>query len=141
MSTTSLDRIAVDFLILADFAEVVNGKLYVMGGGWDRKLHSSQTAGLEFGFAAGMLVPWTLANEEHRFSIGIEDADGNVLGKPVEGGLKVGRPIQSVAGQAFRALIAGRLQGPSLEPGTYAIRLSVGPDLERRAVFYIVEQL
>ena len=33
--TSGLDKPEVDFLVLADHAEVVGGKLYMMGGGWD----------------------------------------------------------------------------------------------------------
>jgi hypothetical protein len=30
------DKIGLDYLLVADGAQVVGGKLYLLGGGWDR---------------------------------------------------------------------------------------------------------
>lgn len=137
-----VEGIEIDFLILADHAEAINGKLYLMGGGWDRRFMPPGQP-LTFGFAAGLLVPWTLTNREHKFTIGIETADGTPLGgnEAVTGGFNVGRPVKSIEGQTFRALIAGQIQGPAPEVGTYALTLSVGSDISKRTVFHIVSAL
>ena len=140
--STVVEDIEIDFLILADHAEAINGKLYLMGGGWDRRVMPPGQP-LTFAFAAGLLVPWTLTNREHKFTIGIETADGTSLGGNgvVTGGFNVGRPVKSVEGQRFRALIAGQIQGPAPDIGTYALTLSVGPGISKRTTFHVVSEL
>lgn len=143
MSTSIIDQLEVDFLILADYAEAVNGKLYVMGGGWERKIKPPEGQPFALGFAAGILVPWNLTNREHKFTIGIETADGSApvgMGM-IQGGFTTGRPVKAIEGQNFRALIAGSMQGPTPDFGTYAIRLTIGSDLTKRTTFHIVEEL
>ena len=142
MTMLTPDQIAIEFLVLADFARVVEGKLYLQGGGWDRKLKPPGEERIQIQFAAGFLVPWHETNEEHHFSVGIVDADGNSLGEAVEGGLNMGRPQKSVRGQAFRAVLAGTLGVPPLDIGTYAVEVTITPDAARRyAVFHVVSQL
>ena len=40
--STLLEQVEIDFLLLADKAEILNGKLYMMGGAWDR-IHLKET--------------------------------------------------------------------------------------------------
>ena len=46
--STLPEQVEVDFLQLADRAEVLEGKLYMMGGAWDR-LHTDAEATLTMG--------------------------------------------------------------------------------------------
>ena len=46
----------VDYLLLADRAEVVNNKLYVMGGGWDQANASKFPHTLAVGVAVGLRI-------------------------------------------------------------------------------------
>ena len=48
---------SIEWLILADAAEVVGGKLYVMGGGWDRLTVHSQSAKKNLAVALALRVP------------------------------------------------------------------------------------
>ena len=34
--STGIEHVEIDFMLLADKAEVLGGKLYMMGGAWDR---------------------------------------------------------------------------------------------------------
>ena len=74
-----LDQVEVDFLILADLAEVLNGKLYMMGGAWDRRHFRDIAAPVPLTIVVGVLVPWNLTNEPHRLRIRLEDEDGGAL--------------------------------------------------------------
>lgn len=142
MSSPEIEELEVDFLILADFAQAVQGKLYLMGAAWDRKALQPEQP-LDFGFAAGIIVPWTLTNREHKFTIAIETADGEKLGgsNVVSGGFTVGRSAKAIEGQTFRGLIAGHVQGPHTDVGTYSLVLNVGADLTKKAVFHVVKVL
>ena len=48
-------------MMLADHAQIADGKLFVSGGGW-----TWITAGSPFGIALLMEVPWDRLNEKHR---------------------------------------------------------------------------
>jgi hypothetical protein len=59
-------------MLLADAAQEVNGKLYVLGGGWS-------ITGPEVGpmaLAIKIDVPWSAANQTHRFSLDLVSEDG-----------------------------------------------------------------
>ena len=48
-------------LLLCDFAEAVNGKLYVMGGGWNILFAPGQPVTMSV--AAVLAVPWDRTNQ------------------------------------------------------------------------------
>jgi hypothetical protein len=82
-------------LILCDYAEAINGKLYIMGGGW-----TICPPGPRFmAVAIRINVPWDETNNKHQLNLFLQDAEGNAvsLGEPplpVEknGEFEVGRP-------------------------------------------------
>jgi len=126
----------IDFVILADRAEAVNGRLYMMGGGFERLFVANFEVGANFDIALGVLVPWTAANEEHRLVIAIQHEDGRPIEDPIEIGMNVGRPPHAIPGQAFRSIIAihGVFKFPG--PGAYCVSATIGSQPSRRAVFY-----
>jgi hypothetical protein len=89
------ESVSLDFLMLANHVENVNGLLYVSGGGWTdhhRQVVVGNPAPLShMGIAASVTVPWTQTNRPHSIAIRVEDEDGNLIGK-VDGQLNVGRP-------------------------------------------------
>jgi len=123
MATPQLEDIQIDFLMLADHAEVLNGKLYVMGGAYDRKRVHDLTKPINVVLALGIVVPWHLANEEHPVNLVIEDQDGTSLLQS-SASVNVGRPPNAVKGQVFRAMfcVAADILLPRL--GTYRVVLS-----------------
>ena len=134
-----IDRVEVDFLILANRAEVLNGKLYMMGGAWDRRHFRDIAAPVPLTIVVGVLVPWNLTNEPHRLRIRLEDEDGGALPPEVEATINVGRPASATQGQSFRAtaVINNRWTLPRF--GTYRVVASVTGQTERRVSFYAVE--
>lgn len=48
----------VEFLILADRAEVLNGKLYMMGGAWDHVFATNLEGSIPLHIACGVLIPY-----------------------------------------------------------------------------------
>lgn len=136
-----IEKVEVDFLILADWAEPINGKLYVQGGGWDRMLLPPGGRPISIAIAAGILVPWHLTNQPHKFSLSVETGDGAPVGRAIEGGFNMGRPVNSTPGQKFRAPFAARIDAEISSLGTYRIGLLVNNDVARYVTFYIVEKL
>lgn len=110
----------LEWLILADFAQVINGKVYVQGGGW-----TALTVNKEFpirqrvGIAASFIVPWPETNQQHSVEIEVQTDDGKQIAK-IDGAFEVGRPAGIPVGQDQRAQLAGNLT-LELNPGTYAL--------------------
>lgn len=139
--TESVDKMEIDFLMLADWAETINGKVYIQGGGWDRKLPVPQGRPFSFAIAAGILVPWNSTNQEHTFSLSIETGDGQPIGQPITGGFNMGRPVTALPGQKFRAPIAARIETKITDLGPYRIGLVVDNDVAKYVSFYVVDKL
>ena len=133
------DQVEVDFLLLADRAEVLNGKLYLMGGAWDRRQIRDIAAPVTLTIVVGVLVPWNLTNEPHRLRIRVEDEDGSPVPPEVEATINVGRPVKATQGQSFRATAVINNQWTIPRFGTYRVVASVAGHSERRVAFYAEE--
>lgn len=95
----------LDFLILADKAEAIGGKLYLMGGAFDRVGMTTIPGPAQFDVAAGLLVGYNETNVQHAFELRCEDADNNLVFPPAQGAIEVGRPPGMAAGSEQRALV------------------------------------
>ena len=137
---SSVEEVEIDYLTLADWAETINGKLYIQGGGWDRKaLTPDQRA--DFAIAASFLVPWNLTNREHEFAITIESEDGVAVTPALTGGFTVGRPPQARQGQRFRSPLTVRcgMKMPGL--GTYRVTMTLNKSISKSVSFDIVAKV
>jgi len=130
----------IDFFLLADRAEAVNGKLYLMGGAWDRVFVQDFKQPVTISFALGVLVPWNATNQQHAVQIAIEDIDRR---RPVEfsleAGFVAGRPAWASQGETQRVILAV----PSIpvkfpEPGAYQAVAHIAGGRERRVGFSLV---
>lgn len=127
----------IDFLILADAAQVAEGKLYLMGGGWDRLAVNALPAAHLAGFAVGVLVPWTETNTAHALTLTIADEDGGEVMPPVAINVEVGRPSGLPAGSEQRVLVAFNAQISLPTLGGYAVTLSLNGEPRKRARFTV----
>ena len=105
----------LDFLLLADRAEAVNGKLYMVGGGFDRTYVRQLEAGVDLDVAFGILVDYMETNQRHRFELLLEDEDNRPVLPAVQAEFEVGRPPGMVQGQTQRVIYVVR--GPFPVPG------------------------
>ncbi len=67
-------------LLLADSAQAVGGKLYILGGGW-----SNITPGAPFAVTGKIEVPWNQGTDEHVWRLELVDADGYPFTLPHDG--------------------------------------------------------
>jgi uncharacterized protein DUF6941 len=113
-------------MMLADAAQEVNGKLYVLGGGW------SVTGPVlpPMALALKLDVPWSAANQEHEFLLVLVDADGHPVragaddGEVRAGGtFEVGRPQGLPAGTDIDFSFAVTVPSLPLAAGRYAWQL------------------
>ena len=134
----SLETVTIEFLMLSDHAEVVSGKLYMMGGGYDRRYISDIKAPVALRTVVSVLVPWNLTNQTHSVKLRLETEDGDTLGQEVQGNLNVGRSVQAISGQMFRvmAVINFTLTLPQL--GAYRIIATLDNGESKATTFYAV---
>lgn len=121
------DSITLDYLLVADGADAVGGKLYLLGGGWDR-LKVPQLPGppaVPFAVALGINVPWSLTNRKIGFSVDVLDADGGEVAQLAGGEFEVGRPPGLRAGTPQRFQITVPAQPQFGVEGRYAVQCSV----------------
>jgi hypothetical protein len=115
----------IDFLMVADRAEVINGKLYAMGAAWDRIGVADFSKPMPLSVAVGVLVPWTATNQPHAVTLTLRDADGAPLDFRVEANFVTGRP-PFLTGEVQRVLLA--IPGASVVlpgPGNYVLAAAI----------------
>ena len=109
-------------VLLCDAAQEVNGKLYILGGGW------SVTGPGPFQSALAMKieVPWDQANRSHSLVIHLVDGDGSPVTQPgpmgeqelrLQGDFEVGRPPGLRPGTPLDTPLAVSIPPLSLVPG------------------------
>jgi len=129
------ESIEIDFLILADRAEVLNGKLYMMGGGWDSIGTAGPEQTLQFAAAVGFLVPWNATNVDHDCTIRMEDADGtDVLSFSYA--IKTGRPPNLTEGATQRVTVCLPISASFPKPGMYVLAATAGSQ-QKRVSFHV----
>ena len=141
METTplsDLEPVEIETLMLADWAEVINGKLYIQGGGWERRLRAN---GGSFAIVASILTPWHLTNQQHEISVFIQDADGGSVASPLRGNFTVGRPSKAQPGQRFRSPFVLNSAFSVPREGAYSVELVVNESVHRSVAFYVVDAL
>ena len=138
----SIDQIEIDFVMVADWAETINGKLYIQGAGWDRILRPPKdNPVVGFAIAVGILVPWNLTNRQHQIELSIITGDGVPVGQAITGGFTVGRPAKALSGQKIRTPFAARIGAEITGLGAYDVKFVVDNDITKVTTIYVVDQL
>jgi len=131
--------VRVEWLILADYAEIIGGKLYLTGGGWDvLSVNTGFPLTRPMGLAAAFSVAWNETNQRHNAEIDIQTDDGKSVGK-VTAQFEVGRPVGIKAGQDQRFQLAANVPLNLSGSGTYVVVARVEGQEEGRVAFNVVE--
>ena len=119
-------------MLLADSAQVSEGKLFVLGGGWSRIGPGPTPSAV----AIIIEVPWDQTNVTHRWRLELVDSDGRpVMWTPtpegeqplvIQGQFEVGRPPGIALGSSIGMPLAINFGPLPLGPGSrYEWRLTV----------------
>jgi hypothetical protein len=134
---------SIDYLLLANHAEVQNGLLYVSGAGWTN-LFRGQVNPEDpplvnyFGIGASVLIPWDETNELHHLVIRIERENDQELAR-IETDIEVGRPPGLPQGADQRVAVGIGVNIAFPEEGGYRAVAQVGQD-ERSVDFRVFDQ-
>lgn len=118
-------------ILLADAAQVADGKLNVLGGGWIFTGPQPTPSAI----ALLIDVPWTEANRRHSFSLQLFTVDGTEVMLPgpegtsaplkIENQFEIGRPPGWPQGSDLRMPFAMNLGPLPIGPGRYEWRLTI----------------
>lgn len=120
-------------MLLADAAQSVGGKLYILGGGWSVAGPGPVTMAI----ALKVEVPWDQTNRQHQVRIDLVTEDGHPVTIPhnpgeepqpveFEAGFEVGRPPGLRAGTPLDTAFAINVHGLPIPPdGRYAWRVHI----------------
>lgn len=117
----------IEYALIADYAEMVGGKLYLMGGGWDTFTQAEVPAQLRLSLAIGVRVGWEETNNDFPVRVLIEDDDGHELVR-IEASMNVGRPPTVPPGSRQLAQLAANVPLTVTQHGGYRIVIRAGAD-------------
>jgi hypothetical protein len=129
----------IGFLLLADHAEAVNGKLYMTGGGWNVLRLPELPHDWAFHIALGIDVAWHETNDPHELQVNIQDPDGVELGEGLTANFETGRPPGMTAGQEQRLVMSIGTTATFSTAGPHAAVVNVDGEELGRARFYLME--
>lgn len=110
-------------MMLCDSAQVAEGKLYILGGGWSLTGPDPSPSAV----AMKLEIDWNEADRPHHWELFLEDADGHPVMVPgpegatpieVRGDLQVGRPEGLAPGSPIDLPLAVAVSPLPLAPGT-----------------------
>lgn len=132
-----IDGPAIDGLLVADFAEVVNGKLYVMGGGFTTVPLASFGQTHRCYVAATLRIPWSHTNRQIPFTAGLENLDGAPFDCwSLEGQVEAGRAPGQRPGDTV-TMITSPVDVTVPEPTDVVLRFRFADD-QRTTIFRLV---
>jgi hypothetical protein len=108
-------------LLLCDAAQAVNGKLYILGAGWN--LTGPQP--IPSALAIQIDVPWDQANRRHKIVLKLVTDDGTPVTAPtpdgnrpveIDAGFEVGRPAGHKPGTPLSVVLALNIGPLQLQP-------------------------
>ena len=129
---------SIDSLLLADFAEVVNGKLYLMGGGFTAVQLADFEQPHRFFVAAALRIPWTHTNLPIDIAGRLETLDAEPIDCwSLEGQLEAGRAPGQRSGDTI-TMFAAPVELSVPGPMDIVLRFTFGTD-ERTARFKLLD--
>jgi hypothetical protein len=128
-------------LLICDSAEALNGKLYILGGGWNM-LYAPRTP---VRIALGILiaVPWDETNQRREMRIELVTSDGDQVllnGQEVaaKAEFDIGRPPGVKPGSTLNAPFAINFDGLMLDEGGYEFVVRIGDAIAARRPFQVL---
>jgi hypothetical protein len=131
----------IEYVVNADHAEAINGKLYLHGAGWTDLQQAigptGQAAISHLGIAVSILIGWNETNRRFPLKITLTHEDGAEVAR-VDAQIEAGRPPGIPAGSDFRSVLA---IGADIQfPKTGAYQLSAELNGQKKTVTFRVNR-
>lgn len=131
---------SVDIALLADAVQASQGKLFVLGGGWDvLTVRSLPARHPSMGIGLRVRVPWGWRGERVQLEVELQDQDGgSVLPGSLKAPVPVRRPDHLPEGQdltVVRALTFTNIVFRN--EGAYSFVISIDDDVKERLRFLV----
>lgn len=128
-------------VLLCDYAEALNGKLYISGGGWSvvglaRPLRCS--------LAIRLATAWSETNVRQQLRVSLITQDGQAAlgpdGQPVlfAGNIEVGRPPGLAQGEDIVNCLVLSYEGLDLAAGSYEFKVEVDSKVIKTVQFRVI---
>jgi hypothetical protein len=117
----------IESLIIADAAQAVGGKLYILGGGWNMFRASSYPAMVPLAIAIDLSLNRNELGVKHPLTVVIADDVGVPIVPQMNGLVEVGKPTEDIPKDApikFPVAFNAALQVP--RPGRYTVVVTAG---------------
>jgi hypothetical protein len=116
----------IEFLILSDSAQVVGGKLFMLGGAWNLHRSGNYPSQFQFSIALSVMVPWDEAGIRHPFTLTIADDAGVPVIPQIQGQFEVGKSDQIPNETTQHALVSVNIAMVVPRPGRYIVSATAG---------------
>jgi hypothetical protein len=118
--------VKTEFLILADAAQVANGKLFILGGGWSLYRSAVYPAQVQLGLGISILIDWNEAGIKHPVTITMADEAGVPIIPELKGQVEAAKSTDVPTGATQRALLAVNANLLIGRPGRYFVAATAG---------------
>lgn len=127
----------LEWLILADAAEVIGNKLYLMGGGWDRlSVHTEFPVAQHLGVAVSIALEPGELGQTHEFVLDVQSPQGKWLAS-LEADFEVTLPKGADSKRLQRWQFASSMDLSLDVEGAYAIVVFLNGQEAGRQVFEV----
>ncbi len=132
----------LEWLMLADSAQVINNKLYLLGGGWDRVfVNSAFPASQPLGLAVAISVDWVETNQKHMLHLEVLRESDNEQPQSlmaIDAEFEIGRApgLRPGASQRTQLAINGTIQ--LVEPAVHTVVAMLDGEEAGRINFEVV---
>ncbi len=117
----------IEYALLADAAQAVGGKIFILGGGWNVFRAANYPAPIHFAVAIGLGFTSNEAGIKHPLNVIIADEAGVPIIPEMKGQVDTGQPAPDVPkGASVKVPVAINMNMPLPHPGTYAIVVTAG---------------
>jgi hypothetical protein len=118
----------IDYMVLADAAQAVGGKIFILGGGWNVFRAANYPAPVQLAVAAGIGFSGNEIGSRYPLKIAILDETGVLVVPELNGQIDTGQLMVDIPqGLPIKTPMAWNVSFPVPRPGRYRIVLSVGP--------------
>lgn len=119
------ETMEIDYLLLAEHAEIQGNKLYLMGGGWDTMHVAEAPANVRLMVAAGVRIDWAETGGPLPLVLRIDDEDAQEVFR-INGQMNFQRPANAIPGSTQLSQMTFAVQTRLKALGGYRITLSAG---------------